>query len=142
MRAIFLLLAFLVTSACFHKTSGPDHQFDGNYLAYDHAENLILQGNLNFTVNKDSTVTGNWVIDWISGANTSLEVGPQVGSGKLRGHIANGWLNLDLNPDMADNNVNLYAIWSETVMNGTWYWVTFAGPTTTGTFSIEIGELQ
>ena len=60
MRTTFLFLAFLMVCACFHKTSGPEDQFDGNYLAYDNSGNLILQGLLHFTVKEDSTVTGSW----------------------------------------------------------------------------------
>ena len=138
MRIAFLFLALLMISACFHKTSGPEDQFDGNYLAYDQSGNLILQGLLHFTVNEDSTVTGSWEIDWVPGANTSLQVGQQIGSGGLVGQIINGRLNLDLNPGWADNNVILQGNWSEGEMDGTWRWVTFAGPTTYGRFHLEM----
>lgn len=138
MRRTILVLALLMISACFHKTSGPDDQFNGNYLAYDKSENLILQGLLHFTVKEDSTVTGSWEIDWVYGANTSLQVGSQIGSGKLAGQIMDGWLTLDLNPGWADNNVMLHGIWSEGEMDGAWQWVTFSGPTTYGRFHLEM----
>ena len=142
MRTIILLLSFLIVSACFHKTSGPDDQFDVNYLAYDKEENLILQGMLHFTVKEDSTVTGSWEIDWVPGANTSLQVGPQIGSGGLVGYIMEGLLYLDLNPGWADNNVILRGIWSENEMDGAWWWVTFVGPTTYGRFHLEINTIR
>jgi len=138
MRTTIFILALLMISGCFDKTSGPDDQFNANYLAYDKSENLILQGLLHFTVKEDSTVTGSWEIDWVPGANTSLQVGPQIGSGKLTGHIMDSWLYLDINPGWADNNVILHGTWSEGEMDGAWQWVTFSGPTTYGRFHLEM----
>jgi len=85
------------------------------------------------------TITGAWESHWIPGADTTLEIGPQVGSGELRGAILHGEqegrLLLDLNPYFADNNTGFNAERLGDRLVGTWSWTAFDGPRTSGSFT-------
>ena len=95
----------------------------------------LLSGSLRLQVHADSTVTGTWSIDWIAGADTTARVGPQVGQGTLSGRqVADGSVQLNLNPLYADNNVFLSATVGVTGLSGVWSWSGFAGPITHGRF--------
>ena len=69
----------------------------------------VLTGRIALAIPDDSTVTGTWAIGWIPGADTTLPVGPQVGSGTLVGHRMGDTLLIEMNPNWADNNVALKA---------------------------------
>ena len=71
----------------------------------------------------------------MAGADTTAQVGPQVGHGTLSGRqIADGGVQLDLNPFYADNNVFLSATVGVTGLSGVWSWSGFAGPIANGRF--------
>ncbi|MGE0354779.1 MAG: hypothetical protein AB7Q69_16320, partial [Gemmatimonadales bacterium] len=76
----------------------------------------------------DWVIEGSWSITWVPGADTTEEVGPQVGSGTLRGAYTPEGLILDLTPLYADNNVGVFGRWSASGMDGRWDWDTFTGP--------------
>lgn len=83
------------------------------------------------------TITGTWESRWIPGADTSQEVGPQVGSGELRGAILHGEeqegrLLLDLNPYFADNNTGFNVERVGDRLVGTWGWTAFTGVRASG----------
>jgi hypothetical protein len=95
----------------------------------------LLVGTLRLAVHADSTVTGTWQIDWVGGADTTAPVGPQVGHGTLSGRqIADGSVQLNLNPFYADNNVFLSATVTVAGLSGVWSWSGFAGPIANGRF--------
>jgi hypothetical protein len=95
----------------------------------------LLAGTLRLAVHADSTVTGTWQIDWVAGADTTAPVGPQVGHGTLSGRqIADGSVQLNLNPFYADNNVFLSATVTVAGLSGEWSWSGFAGPIANGRF--------
>jgi hypothetical protein len=106
-----------------------------SYTALSPTGEPILVGRIELAFLDDSIVTGTWTIAWIAGADTTLEVGPQVGSGTLAGSRSGGLLLLNLNPSYADNNVGLRAIPSKGGYEGVWGWDAFNGPRTSGTFT-------
>lgn len=86
------------------------------------------------------TISGTWESRWIPGADSTLDIGPQVGSGELRGAILHGEeqegrLLLDLNPYFADNNTGFNAARVGDRLVGTWSWTAFDGPRTSGGFT-------
>lgn len=108
---------------------------DLRYTAYNLQGAPLLAGTLHLTVHDDSTVTGTWVIDWVAGSDTTSQVGPQVGHGTLSGSaLADGTVELNLNPLYADNNVYLSAAVAAAGFSGLWSWSGFAGPLAHGRF--------
>ncbi len=94
----------------------------------------LLTGSLVMNLD-DSLVTGTWSITWAAGADTSVEVGPQVGSGTLVGRRSGNSLVLDLNPGWADNNALLVGELTVSGVAGRWQWNTITGPRTEGRFT-------
>ncbi|HSB54671.1 MAG TPA: hypothetical protein VLD58_09955 [Gemmatimonadales bacterium] len=105
-----------------------------HYLARGKSGAPLLEGEIDIRVADDSTVGGSWNIRWAPGADTTALVGPQVGSGVLRGSFTDSTLVLQLNPNMADNNVSLLAARGPKGYTGRWQWSTIAGPTAGGAF--------
>ena len=132
-----LLLAAVV--ACSTNGAAPRGSLRNAVLHYSAASAQgvpLLAGSLRLTIHDDSTVTGTWVIDWIAGADTTARVGPQVGSGTFSGQeLADGSVQLNLNPLYADNNVFLSATVTRDGFSGEWSWSGIAGPITTGRFT-------
>jgi hypothetical protein len=94
----------------------------------------LLSGHLELEFTDDSTLRGTWVIGWVPGADTTVAVGPQVGSGDLVGSRRGDTLLVQLNPTNADNNVALQAVLGADGYTGRWEWITIAGPRTAGAF--------
>jgi len=131
-----LLLAPALLMAC---SSAPDDNAAPrtggfHYSALSASGQPLLTGHLEFTFTDDSTVTGSWVIAWLPAADTTLPVGPQVGSGVLVGLRSGTTLRIQLNPTNADHNVALQAVPSAGGYAGQWEWTTFTGPRSAGTF--------
>ena len=106
------------------------------YVGRSQAGEPVLTGRIELAFPDDSTVTGSWAINWIPGADTTLEVGPQVGSGTLVGRRMGDSLLIEMNPSWADNNVALKAVPSADGYTGHWTWTAFAGPRSGGSFTI------
>ena len=139
----YLLLGCLVT-ACGGGTGGPtaqQHAGDAGelqYVARATDDTPILEGRITLRFHSDSLVSGTWSIGWVPGADTTQEVGPQVGAGQLAGsRIGRDSFAIDLNPGFADNNVILTAVRSADGVTGTWYWATFAGSRGGGRFTAK-----
>ncbi len=133
---IGLGLAVVLASAC---SSLPTElqPFDGtfDYVAFDEEGARVLEGQLVLDVTRSGAVTGTWEVDWAEGADQSTPVGPQVGSGSLAGTITGGSITVDLNPQVADDNVELEGTLGGAGIAGMWQHVTLAGPSGSGTFT-------
>ena len=104
--------------------------FSYSYDAIDSAGNDVASGRIMISLAQDSSVTGEWAVTAIPGA------GPQNGEGQLTGSLSSeGFFTVNLNPDVADNNVQLTWGRQQGVVEGTWQWTTFAGPQTGGDWS-------
>jgi hypothetical protein len=127
-----LLLACSTDPPSFTTRDGTFH-----YTA-SHAGKPVLTGRLHLTFPDDSTVIGTWAIAWLPDADTTVPVGPQVGTGDLVGARWGDSLLIQLNPGNADHNVGLLARAAQAEYRGEWHWVTFTGPRTEGTFSASL----
>lgn len=96
---------------------------------------LLLTGRISIEILADSTIVGEWAVQWAPGADTTVEVGDQIGSGTLAGQQGENGTYIDLNPGYNDNNVILLPIPADRGFTGTWYWSTIAGPRTYGKFT-------
>lgn len=134
---VSVICALLLCSACSGGPSAPAAMRAGGfaYSASTPAGDPILNGRISFEFTDDSTVTGTWSITWVEGADTTLEVGPQVGSGLLVGTRHGDTMMIQLNPNYADNNVGLVAVPTAKGWRGEWEWVAFAGPRSRGPFT-------
>jgi hypothetical protein len=140
MRNSLYILAGFAVSACGAEGQHPitaESLVDGSlrYQVTTQAGAPLLTGRLVIDILEDSTIVGTWSTHWVSGADTTVEVGDQVGSGTLAGRQTEDGAHIDLNPGYADNNVILLAAPAEKGFAGTWYWSTIAGPRTGGRFT-------
>lgn len=137
-RTSHVLLVALVV-ACSTNGVAPRGSLKSAMLRYNAASTQgvpLLAGSLSLAIHDDSTVTGTWVIDWVAGADTTARVGPQVGSGAFSGQqLADGSVQLNLNPLYADNNVFLNATVSRDGFSGEWSWSGFPGVLSAGRFT-------
>lgn len=102
------------------------------YTGYDQAGTAIVEGWLRLEMQDAVTVSGRWQLQAIGNPQN---IGPQVGSGNLGGDLRNGQeLTLNLNPQMADNNVFLAGTYTPAEITGTWNWATMLGTVNQGTF--------
>jgi hypothetical protein len=101
------------------------------YRAYTSAGALAVAGSIILTRTDSTTVAGSWTLNGVSSTD---RVGPQIGAGTLAGRIEGSRLSVNLNPGWADNNVILAGSIEGEKIVGTWSWITFAGPTASGSF--------
>jgi hypothetical protein len=139
-RLLFGLSLFGLGVACADDVTGPS-ALNGiyRYTATDSAGTELLVGQLDLIFHTDSTVSGSWIIGWAPEADQNTVVGPQVGEGSLRGLLAADGVILDLNPNVADNNVFLSGAFDlESLppgLVGEWTHSTLIGPVAAGRFT-------
>lgn len=102
-----------------------------SYRAYTSAGLLAVVGTLTLAKTDSTKIAGTWATEGVSSID---RVGPQLGAGTLAGVLTGSTLSVDLNPGWRDNNVILVGSVEGGKIAGTWSWVTFAGPTSNGTF--------
>jgi hypothetical protein len=102
-----------------------------HYKAYTSSGALAVVGTMTLAKTDTVSVQGSWVLEGVAGVNG---VGPQVGTGTLRGRVEGSTISLNLNPGWVDNNVILAGTIESEKISGTWTWVTFSGPTSSGRF--------
>jgi len=107
-------------------------EFD--YVACDAEGRPLLVGQLALDFATDGSISGTWRIGWAPGADRDAQVGPQVGEGQVRGVLANGQAQLDMNPGWADNNVYLSGALGPGGIGGAWSWSTLLGHVSGGAF--------
>lgn len=101
------------------------------YGAFDSRGTIIVSGILSLTIDDKGTIAGTWTLEKIG---SPLNIGPQVGSGKLTGQQDGTIIYINFNPDYLDNNVLLTGKFENRKISGRWTWVTIAGPFTEGEF--------
>jgi hypothetical protein len=99
----------------------------------------VVTGTVTLLVDGDSAVTGTWELRRVPGTDTTIQVGPQLGSGTLAGRLnASGIVALDLNPGWADNNVFLaFGATARDLLTGTWDHSTLIGPVAGGPVQLQ-----
>lgn len=139
-RALALVLFVFAIAAPACKDSGdsavnspyPDRVPSSyDYRAHTAGGTLAVIGTITLQKTDSIQVTGTWALEGVSDVN---RVGPQLGAGTLTGRLEGSSISLNLNPGWADNNVILLGTVGSDRISGTWTWVTFAGPTTSGNF--------
>jgi hypothetical protein len=115
-------------------TSAPAEDLSGTYDYVAQRGGVdVVAGTMWIQVQEDRSVTGSWELMRVPNSDTTIAVGPQLGSGTLAGRRTVWGLWLDLNPGWADNNVMLsLSPQSFDALVGTWDHVTIVGPATGG----------
>lgn len=113
----------------------PNGQGDFAYTAYSAAGEPILKGTLHLEYAMTPLASlppqalgGTWSIHWVRGADSTLQVGPQVGSGTLDGVDDSTGIHLALNPNLVDEGVGLAGLVYGENLSGTWTYFTMVGP--------------
>ncbi|HET7042292.1 MAG TPA: hypothetical protein VFI13_09740, partial [Gemmatimonadales bacterium] len=120
----------------------PDGQGDFAYTAYSAGGQPILKGTLHLEYAFTPALSlppqalgGTWSIHWAPGADSTLQVGPQIGSGTLNGVDDSTGIRLSLLPNLVDEGVGLTGLVYGQEMTGTWTYFTIAGPSEHGRFT-------
>jgi hypothetical protein len=94
-------------------------QITYSYRGFDTNGALVIKGNLNLQISANSNVSGDWNFQ-AADSSVSDKIRRTAGSGKLVGTLTEKKLDLNLNPEMADNNVMLHGTLTTTNISGTW----------------------
>ncbi|HDP99766.1 MAG TPA: hypothetical protein ENN22_11375 [bacterium] len=94
----------------------------------------IVTGWIKIIFDDSATISGEWQLDKIGDPKN---IGPQVGSGSLKGNLENNQLFLNLNPGYVDNNVFLTCPYDDQKLMGKWEYAGFPGIINFGTFVAE-----
>ncbi len=109
------------------------------YTVTDDAGTSVIKGTMTLPdpLPQSGSFEGAWVASYSSNDEMppTAHLGPQTGEGKISGTIENGWLNLSLNPGMADSNVRFQI--DAAPMTGTWTYSGYAGAISHGTISVK-----
>ncbi len=111
--------------------SGCEEDRPYNYDAYDSTGVHIVTGWFWITEQDSSAIAGEWEFFKVENLEN---IGPQIGSGHFIGYQKSTEIQLELNPDMADNNVSLYGTFTGTTINGEWQCTGFPGLINEGSF--------
>ena len=134
MRLATLLLATTLLTACEGGFVAPrdGEEQTWEYTAYTSSGTAVVTGT--FIVRGDGRdLTGTWATELLQ---PSANVGPQVGTGELRGSwdVEGQSVFFDMNPGWADNNVFLVGEPTGDALSGTWSHSTLLGPVAGGQF--------
>jgi hypothetical protein len=141
MRTITVFLLIITLSLSFYfcdkddSINGPKIP-EGAYVytGYDSTDVRIVTGWIKIVFNDSINISGEWELDKIGDPQN---IGPQVGSGTLRGTYDRDKIYCDLNPDYVDNNVILRGEYDDKKTKGEWIYVGFPGIINQGTFKAE-----
>ncbi len=135
--AVSFSLGLLLTAGCRDAgtESGPPQvpvpSGTYSYAAYDSSGTAVISGWFTIAHIDSSAITGDWHFRAIG---SPVNIGPHAGDGKLAGTLSGGVLQVNLQPNFADNNILLHGSTSSTGIEGTWTWISFIGPTNRGSF--------
>jgi hypothetical protein len=104
---------------------------DYQYTGYGKNGDKIVEGQLSITSIEQNRIKGEWTLNKIGNPE---RIGPQVGTGALIGSIIESKVYINLNPNMADSNVNLKGTIEDGRYHGTWSFDGYAGRLNQGTF--------
>jgi hypothetical protein len=139
---LLVLAACLALAGCslLYPNGGAESDFEDvyDYTAYDGAGGVVVTGTLylvhvpNDVAGEPDYLQGRWVL-----RARAEGVGPQDGQGTLGGTAErDGTFYVNLNPEMADNNVFLRGAFQDerARMEGEWSYTTFVGEVAGGRF--------
>ena len=113
------------------RQSQPSPLGEYQYTGYDKGGEKIVEGRLSIESLASTQIKGSWQLNKIGNPE---KLGPQVGKGTFAGEIKEDRVTINLNPEMADNNVNLAGRIDGLNFRGTWSFSGFAGEINRGTF--------
>jgi len=135
-RNIFILaLLLFIINGC--KQASDSVFFDvppGSYayFGYDTSSTLVAKGWFKFEYEDSENIKGKWKLRKMGDPGN---IGPQDGEGELVGMVSDTSVNINLQPNFADNNIILTGKIDNKYIYGKWQWVTFTGITNWGNFN-------
>lgn len=147
--ALLALAILFLFAAC--DSGEPNDEVDLAYLyvAQSVSGDAAARGNLDLRFEEAdeegvaNRIVGTWDIDKLDGAG---EIGPQTGEGKLRGVVReDGSVRIDLNPNIADQNVILTGSFVESdrsLLEGEWTYQPLGGSTSGEFEASQTGPLE
>ena len=131
MKLFWLIHTLIFMLSCADEDLDSDNNIF-NYNGFDSLGVRINTGELKLIAN-GLDITDEWHLTMIGNVQNA---GNQFSAGSLSGFVTdNVNYNINLNPQMADNNVFLEGILAGDSINGNWNWSTFIGITNSGTFT-------
>ena len=142
----FILPIFLLCYVSCKKDTSPISATPPNayeYQAFDTTGTLVVNGWFKFKVIETDpsddevnylSIEGEWHLNKIGDPEN---IGKQVGDGILNGTIENDKIWVNLNPNIADDNVILHGNIDGKKIEGHWYYSIFVGAINGGPFKAE-----
>ena len=128
-----LILSVFLITGCSDDASSPNTgQY--RYTAYLNST-LVVEGTIQIDSLNPQNVTGQWNFHAVGQPRN--DIGPQIGSGNFTGSFDGSALTINLNPEMADNNVTLHGIFNANTIRGDWSFSGFAGIVNQGPFMAQ-----
>jgi hypothetical protein len=135
MKTLILFIAIATISlfsSCDEVSSSNKARQIYKYTGYDSSWNKIITGYLWVDSIDSVEVKGRWDFKLV---NTEENFGPQIGSGNFEGHKdTRGSMQINLNPDLIDNNVVLDGSLLNSHYDGSWSYIGFPGLINCGRF--------
>ena len=128
---IILFTLMISFCSCNENVIGPIPAGVYSYMSYDTTGTAIVKGWFTMSFQDSSLITGEWHFEKIGNPQ---DVGPQIGSGELKGSFEQDKILVELNPQYRDNNLQLSGTKLSDNYSGEWVWISFAGITNRGTF--------
>ena len=95
----------------------------------------VVEGTIQIDSLNTQNVSGHW--DFHAVGDERNDIGPQIGSGDFTGSFDGAAISINLNPQMADNNVILIGTFSGNAIRGEWSFSGFAGVINHGPFMAQ-----
>ncbi len=133
-KMFLTLLLFIPLFSCNNATENTlNNSISGDYkyTGYDKNGTVIIQGSFSLNFKDENNISGEWHFDKVGNPKN---IGPQYGNGELIGRYREGILWIGLNPNNADNNVELIGSINSETFSGKWNYISFIGITNSGTF--------
>ena len=113
-----------------------------NYTTRDDAGHDLTKGSFTMplSLKQGERFAGSWQARYVGPIDKQSSIGPQVNGGRLSGELNNdAQIMIELNPNMADNNVRLLGkIDRDGHMTGTWTYTNFTGLANHGSFEANL----
>jgi hypothetical protein len=126
---LILIAIFLIAGCSDDKSTASTGSY--RYTAYLNST-LVVEGTIQIDSLSTQNVSGRWNFHAVGEPRN--DIGPQIGTGNFTGSFDGSALTINLNPDMADNNVTLTGIFDANTIRGEWSFSGFAGVISHGTF--------
>lgn len=129
---LILTAIFLIAGCSDDESTASTGQY--RYTAYLNST-LVVEGTIQIDSLSPQNVTGRW--DFHAVGEPPNNIGPQIGTGNFTGSFDGSALTINLNPQMADNNVTLTGTFNANTFRGEWSFSGFAGVISHGTFMAQ-----